>query len=618
MMRKILILLILSSTSLVAQSYARGYNSEKLEQVRDLLDPICKGDVDYCDCLFNKVVTEIPFKKLRNPESIGLLTEIVNSCQREFANYAFDPDKPAELSISSNVTLNPRSRGVLFDRDTIRIPFVMKNYGLGKAYDPSIYTELSTKQSSEIDFDKKTVISDLSPADEYNGELFFWCRNLVPGDTLTLKIYGEDASGAVTDNIDTYNFYTPLTKSKELAFYPADPQLISKGTYKVNFEISNTGSVPLYYLDYEFGLNDKLYANTSLDYIDRITSNQFIFNPEQFDIEYLALGNVMYPGEMVRGEFIFSVPGAFSDPDIELSVLFSDDERWTKKGNHVLISDYQGFQQRVNSQSIALNTSIFSSYSDVDDVSKIADVDPSCYAIIIGNEHYQSDDIYSVKFANRDAQVFQKYCQNLLGVPAENIEMVLDGSIGQMNEALRKISNIVEQERNAVVYFYYAGHGWPSEDSEPLLIPSDISVNQLENAIKLNEVTKLFRRNPDTELIAFVDACYASESFAKQTRSVIIEIKEPLVSGNQILFSAVSQNQEANSHEESRHGVFTYYLLESLKDKGGKLTMSELDERLRLNVTKYVNSKSGLKNQVPTVHVPVDKQDKIEKWKIAD
>ena len=55
MMRKILILLILSSTSLVAQNYARGYNSEKLEQVRDLLDPICKGDVDYCDCLFNKV-----------------------------------------------------------------------------------------------------------------------------------------------------------------------------------------------------------------------------------------------------------------------------------------------------------------------------------------------------------------------------------------------------------------------------------------------------------------------------------------------------------------------------------------------------------------------------------
>ena len=386
----------------------------------------------------------------------------------------------------------------------------------------------------------------------------------------------------------------------------------------MSFEISNTGSVPLYYLDFEFELKEKLYANTSPDYIDRITANQFVFNPEQFDIDYLALGDVMYPGEMVRGEFIFSVPGAFGDPDIELAILFSDDDRWYKKGNHVLIADYEGFQQRVNTQSIALNTSIFSSYSDVDDVSKTAEISPSSYAIIIGNENYQSDDIYSVKFANRDAQVFQKYCQNLLGVPAENIELVLDGSIGQMNEALRKISNIVEQERNAVVYFYYAGHGWPSEDSEPLLIPSDISVNQLENAIKLNEVTKLFRRNPETELIAFVDACYASESFAKKTRSVVIEIKEPLVSGNQILFSAVSQNQEANSHEESRHGVFTYYLLESLKDKGGKITMKELDERLRLNVTKYVNGKSGLKNQVPTVHVPVDREEKIEKWKIAD
>ena len=187
-----------------------------------------------------------------------------------------------------------------------------------------------------------------------------------------------------------------------------------------------------------------------------------------------------------------------------------------------------------------------------------------------------------------------------------------------MNEALRKTSNIVEQVKDPQVYFYYAGHGWPSEDQEPLLIPTDISVNQLENAIKLNEVTKLFRRNTNTQMIAFVDACYASESFAKKTRSLVIEIKEPLVSGEQILFSAVSQNQEANSHEESKHGVFTYYLLEALKDKGGKITIEELDQRLRENVTKYVNSKSGLKTQVPTVHVPFKLEQNISKWRIAD
>ena len=46
--------------------------------------------------------------------------------------------------------------------------------------------------------------------------------------------------------------------------------------------------------------------------------------------------------------------------------------------------------------------------------------------------------------------------------------------------------------------------------------------------------------------------------------------------------------------------------------------MSELDVRLRLNVTKYVIGKSGLKNQVPNVHVPLKKADKINKWKISD
>ena len=616
-MQKILIVLILSSIGLHAQDYARGYNPERLSKIKDQLNANCVGDPDYCECIFDNVVTQIPFKRISKNQANEELIAIVEGCQKQFANYSYNPAKPAQLSLESEVVMPERSNGFLFERDTIKIPYAISNYGLGTSYDPAIFIEVTSRKGSDIHYERKYALDDMQPAHTMKGNIKFWGDDLVEADTITVSIKGEDALGSVTDNINNYEFYTPLRKSKQLAFYPADPSIPSKGLYKVDFELRNTGSVPLRNPEFKFEINRGLIINRQ-DHIKGLSNNEFIFKPSSFDTDYAQFESTMYPGEFIQGEFLFSVPAAYDESNIALQLRFSDDQGWKKDELKPIITDYRGFKQSLNNQNITFNSSIFNSYSDVDNVSKKANVDESKYAVIFGNQHYSSTDIYDVKFANRDAQIFHKYCTNILGVPSQNAQLVLDGSIGQMNEALRKISNIAEQEKNATVYFYYAGHGWPSSDSEPLLIPTDISVNQLENAIKLNDVTKLFRRNTETELIAFVDACYASESFAKQTRSVIINIKEPLVSGKQILFSAVSKNQEANSHEESKHGVFTYYLLESLKEKGGKISVEELDERLRLNVTKYVNGRSGLKNQVPQMHIPTNYDIDKSKWKIAD
>lgn len=619
-MQKLTKVLIFSlfSVGLFAQNGARGYNTERLQLVKNQLDANCVGDPDYCDCIYDNVVSRITFKDLRSqkPEVINQLVAITKSCQEQFSNYNYDPNKTADLVLESSVEMTSRANNTLYDYDSVKVSYQIQNIGLGTSYAPGLFVMVESSKGSNIYYERKIPVEDLDVNERFSGEFYLWGDDVEPGDTLNLNLQAKDALGAISKNIESYSFFSGLKKDKRFSFYD-DVSNPSKGIFKVPFEIMNTGSTPLRNPLIEFKLNDGLLVNRQQSWVKAKSNSRFSYIPSKYDNEYKKFEWVLYPGEIVRGEFLFSIPDAFDQEQITLEVSMSDDENWTDSKTKNLF-DYKVFKQRVNSQSIASNASIYSAHSEVDEVKQITVPDNSKYAVIIGNQHYQSDDIYDVKFANHDAQVFEKYCVNVLGVPSENIQLVLDGSIGQMNEALRKISNIVEQVKAPQVYFYYAGHGWPSEDQEPLLIPTDISVNQLENAIKLDEVTKLFRRNSNTKMIAFVDACYASESFAKKTRSVVIEINEPLVSGEQILFSAVSQNQEANSHEESHHGVFTYYLLEALKDKGGKITVEDLDQRLRENVTKYVNSKSGLKNQVPYLHIPLEMEQNISKWRIID
>ena len=142
----------------------------------------------------------------------------------------------------------------------------------------------------------------------------------------------------------------------------------------------------------------------------------------------------------------------------------------------------------------------------------------------------------------------------------------------------------------------------------------DVGINQLDDALNLNNIMASFREIDDAELLAFVDACYASEKFSDNTRTLVRKIKVPLVKGNQVLFSAVSKEQEANKHEESAHGVFTYYLLETLKEEKN-LSVDKLQREIRKKVVNYT-TKKGQKEQNPSVHIDPDIKSKSDKWPV--
>ena len=103
---------------------------------------------------------------------------------------------------------------------------------------------------------------------------------------------------------------------------------------------------------------------------------------------------------------------------------------------------------------------------------------------VIGNDKLFEQECKTCSYAERDAQVFKKVQHECFGGSRKNITLLTNGTSVQMQEA---INNTIKRAKNSEVpgIFYYAGHGWPTPDTqEPLLFPADIGPNQLESAPK--------------------------------------------------------------------------------------------------------------------------------------
>ncbi len=234
------------------------------------------------------------------------------------------------------------------------------------------------------------------------------------------------------------------------------------------------------------------------------------------------------------------------------------------------------------------------------------------FALVIGNEDYSSFQMnlntdINVDFASVDAKSFKKYLLNTLGVPEENITLLINATAGQMRQAVARMSAIAKAfEGEASLMFYYAGHGLPREGTnEPYLIPVDVSASNLEYALKLEDLYNKLTEHESKRVTVFLDACFtggARNQGLVAARGVRIKPKSPFVMGNLVAFTASSEDQTAHPYREKAHGIFTYYLLKGLQISNGEISYGELEDFIRTNVMQrsvLVNNKI----QVPQVKV---------------
>jgi len=251
--------------------------------------------------------------------------------------------------------------------------------------------------------------------------------------------------------------------------------------------------------------------------------------------------------------------------------------------------------------------------SDVDkDIPESPEKKELAYALIIGNEDYSTYQMdltneVNVDFALNDAIVFNEYATRTLGVPEDNVILLLNARAIEMHRAVEKIGLIIKNAGGeAEVIFYYAGHGFPDEiTKEPYLIPVDVGGSDLQFAVKLKDVYDKFTAHQSKRVTVFLDACFsggARNQGLLAARGVRIKPKQEMISENLVVFSASSGDQSSLPWKDKQHGLFTYYLLKKMQESGGELTYGELSSY----IIRHVGLTSVMENnkeQNPQVNV---------------
>ncbi len=168
-----------------------------------------------------------------------------------------------------------------------------------------------------------------------------------------------------------------------------------------------------------------------------------------------------------------------------------------------------------------------------------------------------------------------------MGVPKENVILLRNATSTQMRLNINKIAGISKVDPGTrELYVFYAGHGQvDAGDHETYLIPTDVSISTPTYGIKIEELYATLSASEAKRTMVFMDACYSG-----QGRGIVMNVKEAPVKGNMVVFTATSSLERSMPYKEKKHGMFTYFLLKTIKEADGDLSVTELYDSVRKTV----------------------------------
>ncbi len=217
------------------------------------------------------------------------------------------------------------------------------------------------------------------------------------------------------------------------------------------------------------------------------------------------------------------------------------------------------------------------------------------YALVIGNEDYTMathDPEQNVPFAANDARVYARYCEKTLGIPQQNIKLLVNATGNNMLDGIDWLAGKAELENGqAELIFYYAGHGLPDEKTrEPYLIPVDLNGRNLMRAVNLGHLYTQLDSHPSRRVTVLLDACFSGGArdvvLAEGRRAVKVTPNASMPRGNTVTFASSSGNESSGAYKEMQHGYFTYFLLKKLQETRGEVSYGDLYDYLYDNVRR--------------------------------
>ncbi len=223
------------------------------------------------------------------------------------------------------------------------------------------------------------------------------------------------------------------------------------------------------------------------------------------------------------------------------------------------------------------------------------------WAVVIGINNYIKAP--KLRYAVKDAEEFAEVIVNYYGFKRENVIKLIDREATKENimKAFDKLRSVADREDRVLIFF--AGHGitiplpdgrekgyiLPVDGSQDELITSAISTDQL------NEISQLIRAK---HLFFIMDACYGGLIFARAqplSPSALDYLEVISTRKARKALTAGGRDQTVLDTGPGGHSVFTYYLIDALKNRSadlnrdGMITSGELNEYVSPRVTAESN-----------------------------
>jgi len=214
---------------------------------------------------------------------------------------------------------------------------------------------------------------------------------------------------------------------------------------------------------------------------------------------------------------------------------------------------------------------------------------------------YDYDELSDLPYVKNDIALVKTLGQCYLGVPEENIKVLKNPSLAKLRKELRKFVKKV-YSKDAVVYFYYSGHGVLDSQGVLYLLPSDASIEDeetlKETAISLKELKQTLGRAKGYK-VAFIDACRVNPPW----KPAVLMYKPP-VEKMAFVFST-KEGQISNMDREGKHSAFTRALYEMARagvanidlDGSGYVELKEIEKPLK----NWVRRISASSEQTPEI-----------------
>ncbi len=217
--------------------------------------------------------------------------------------------------------------------------------------------------------------------------------------------------------------------------------------------------------------------------------------------------------------------------------------------------------------------------------------DPKKYALIFGIRTY--DRQADVPYADNSAQSFNLMAEKILGIPTENIFMLVNdkATSGRIKANVALVTELAE--RGDSIYFFFAGHGVPGIDGNTYILPSDMTADaiHLEPKLKLDTIYAQLATSKASRIYIFIDSCFSGRDdtgamIYRGAAPVFKKKKHHFSSRKLTVMTAGSVEDFANQYDKQKQRLFSYYLIKGFADEKKNKDIKTLYEYVRRNVKR--------------------------------